>query len=202
MYIGAADFYYFYYFMAISTSEFKIGVNIRYNGEPYSIVKCEFMNPGKGSAIYRTKLRGIRTGRTLEVTFKSGEMVEDVDVQNRKMQYLFSDASSYVFMDNETYEQLSLDKDMLGEKGKFLQDSMEVFVSMLDGQAFDIQLPPKMAFKIESTIPGVKGDTATGGTKPATLENGVVVNVPLFVNEGDVIRINTETGEYVERVRE
>jgi elongation factor P len=187
--------------MAISTNDFKVGVNIEYNGAPYSIIKCEFMNPGKGSAVYRTKLRGIKTGKVLDVTFKSGEIVEDVDVQNRKMQFLYSDNTSYVFMDNESFEQMSIEKSVLEDKGKFLQDGMDAYVSLLEGQAFDVQLPPKMAFKVETTIPGVKGDTATGGTKPATLDNGVVVNVPLFINEGDEIRINTETGEYVERVQ-
>ena len=187
--------------MAISTNDFKVGVNIKYNGAPYSIIKCEFMNPGKGTAVYRTKLRGIKTGKVLDVTFKSGESVEDVDVQNRKMQFLYSDGGSYAFMDNENFEQISIEVEVLSEKGKYLKDGMVLYVSFLEGQAFDIQLPPKMAFKVESTIPGVKGDTATGGTKPATLDNGVVVNVPLFVNEGNEIRINTETGEYVERVQ-
>jgi elongation factor P len=187
--------------MAISTSEFKVGTHIKYNGEPYTIIKCEFMNPGKGSAVYRTKLRGITTGKVLDVTFKSGEMVDDVSVTNRKMQFLYSDANSCVFMDNESFEQISVATDILGDKGKFLQDGMDVYVAFLEGNAFDVQLPPKMAFKVESTIPGVKGDTATGGTKPATLDNGVTVNVPLFVNQGDEIRINTETMEYVERVQ-
>ena len=187
--------------MAISTADFKIGMNIKYNGAPYTIIKCEFMNPGKGSAVYRTKLRGIKTGKVLDVTFKSGEKVEEVDVQNIKMQFLYRDGASYFFMNNENFEQISIETDVLNEKGKYLKEGVDLYVSFLEGQAFDIQLPPKVSFKVESTIPGVKGDTATGGTKPATLDNGVVVNVPLFVSEGDEIRINTETGEYVERVR-
>ena len=187
--------------MSISTTDFKVGVNIKHNGVPYSIIKCEFMNPGKGTAVYRTKLRGIKTGKVLDVTFKSGETIEDVDVQNKKMQYLYSDGTSYAFMDNESFDQISIEMDVLGEKGKYLKDGMDLYVSFLEGQAFDIQLPPKMAFKVESTIPGVKGDTATGGSKPATLDNGVMVTVPLFINEGDELRINTETGDYVERVQ-
>ncbi len=187
--------------MSISTTSFKVGVNIRHNGNPYTIIKCEFMNPGKGTAVYRTRLKEIRTGKVLDVNFKSGETVDSVEVENKKMQYLYNDGTSYVFMDNDTFEQLELPAEVLGDKGKFLLDNMEAFVSFLDGKAFGLQLPPKMAFKVTSTMPGVKGDTATGGTKPATLENGIVVNVPLFINEGDVIRINTDNSDYVERVQ-
>jgi elongation factor P len=188
--------------MSISTSEFKIGTTIMYNNEPFKIIKCEFMNPGKGSAVYRTKLRGLKSDKVLEVTFKSGEMVEEAKTDNRKMQYLYSTGTAYAFMDNGNFEQYEIEHDLLGEKGKFLKEGLDIFVSLLDGIPFDIQLPPKMEFKIVSTIPGVKGDTATGGSKPATLENGVVVTVPLFIKEGETIRINTESGEYVERAKE
>lgn len=186
----------------MQTSDFRKGSAVKYNNETYLIGDFQFVNPGKGAAFTRTKLKNIKTGKVVEVTFKSGESVEDADLQYRKCNYMYNDGSDYHFMDNRTYDQFSISKDMIGDYADLMVENSEITVVFVDGAACSIQLPPKLDFKVISAPPGEKGDTATGANKPVVIETGATINAPLFVKEGDVIRINTETHEYVERVQQ
>lgn len=183
----------------ILTSDFKNGVNIFVEGEPYTIIWFQHHKPGKGGALMRTKLKHLRSGSIIDRTFKSGEKFPEVEVQRRKKQYLYADGQSYHFMDMETYDQISVDKEKLGDSALFLTENMEVFAIYLENELLTIELPISVALTVKSTVPGVKGDTVSNTLKPATLETGVEVQVPLFIKEGDVIKIDTRTGEYVER---
>lgn len=183
----------------ISTNDLRTGVTIELEGDIYSVVEFLHVKPGKGAAFVRTKLKNVRTGAVLERTFRAGEKLNRAHLDRREMQYLYSDGDSYVFMDNNTYEQVSLPADQVGDALKFLKENMVLNIVSYEGNTIGIELPHTVELKVIHTTPGVKGDTAAGGTKPATLESGVVVQVPLFVNEGDVIRVDTRTGEYLER---
>ena len=182
-----------------STTNIVKGIAIDFKHGTWLIAEAQFVNPGKGSAFTRTKIKNLKTGQVIEHTFRSGESVEMVDVQRKKAQFLYSDGTSYNFMDNENYEQFSLEEDAIGNGTKYLIDGTEVYILYIDGTPISVQLPPKMAFKVASTPPGVRGDTATGGSKEATLETGTVVKVPLFIKEGESIMVNTEDGSYISK---
>ncbi|MDJ0787804.1 MAG: elongation factor P [Myxococcota bacterium] len=188
--------------MAVDTSQFRNGLKIELDGEPFNMTYFQHVKPGKGGAFVRTKLKNLRTGRVLEKTFRSGEKVEEAAVEDAKMQYLYQDGDSLVFMDTTTYDQLPLPTEAIGDSLKFLQENMEVAVILYKGQAINVELPAFVKAPVTQTDPGIKGDTASGATKPATIETGAVVQVPLFIKEGEVIRVDTRTGEYVERVND
>jgi elongation factor P len=185
--------------MQVSTAEFKKGLRIVFDGQPYVIVEFQHVKPGKGGAFIRTKLKHMRQGRVIDNTFRSGEKVELVDFEDKHMQFLYRD-DRYHFMDMETYEQMSLSADEVGDAREYLKENAEVDVLYIDGAPATVELPNFVELSIARTDPGVRGDTAQGGTKPATLETGAVIQVPLFLNEGDMVKIDTRTGEYLGRV--
>jgi elongation factor P len=185
--------------MQVSTAEFKKGLRIVFDGQPYVIVDFQHVKPGKGGAFVRTKLKHMKAGRVIDNTFRSGERVELVDFEEKHMQYLYRD-DLYHFMDTETYEQVSLTASEVGEASDYLKENTEVDVLYISGSPAGIDLPNFVELAIIKTDPGVRGDTAQGGSKPATLETGAVVQVPLFLNEGDVVKVDTRTGEYLGRV--
>jgi elongation factor P len=184
-----------------TTSDFRTGMTIRLNGSLYTIVEFQHVNPGNWRAFVRTKLKNVNTGKVIENRFRAGETVEVVRVDRKEYQYIYREGQAYVFMDRETYEQISLEGDIIGEGGKFLKEGEIVEILFNGTEAIAVELPIVVDLKVVETVPGVKGNTATGGTKPATLESGSTVNVPLFINEGDVIRVDTRTAEYLERVK-
>lgn len=183
----------------ISTNDFKNGMAIEVEGQAYTIIEFLHVKPGKGGAFVRTKLKNLSTGAVLEKTFRAGEKFRRVHTASKKMLFLYSSQDEIVLMDNDTYEQLTLPRSLAGEALKFIKDNMEVEVQMIDGNATNIMAPTFVELEVTDTQPGVKGDTASGGSKPATLENGAVVTVPLFIKNGDRLKIDTRTGEYVER---
>ncbi len=184
-----------------STQDFRNGLKIEYNGDPFVIVEFQHVKPGKGGAFVRTKIKNLLSGRVLDPTFKSGDKVGKPDIDEKEMQFLYRDGDHYAFMDNETYEQILIDADALGDHVKWLTDGCMCQVLIWNGKAISALAPAFVVMKITECEPGVKGDTATGATKPATLESGAIVYVPLFVNEGDSIKIDTREaqGQYVER---
>ena len=186
--------------MAIDTSQFRNGVKIELDGDPFIITYFQHVKPGKGGAFVRTKIKNLKTGRVLDRTFRSGEKVEEADVEERKMQYLYADGDSLVFMDSESYDQIPISGEQVGDGKKYLSENMEVDVLFYRGSALNIELPAFVQLTVTRCDPGLKGDTATGGTKPVTVETGAVVQAPLFIKEGETIRIDTRSGEYVERV--
>src|SRR5437016_8979421 len=185
--------------MQVSTAEFKKGLKIQHDGQPYTIVDFQHVKPGKGGAFVRTKLKHMRQGRVIDNTFRSGEKVELVDFEDKHMQFLYKD-DRFHFMDMETYDQVSLSEDEVGDAALYLKDNTEVEVLYIDGSPVSLELPNFIELAVARTDPGVRGDTAQGGTKPATLETGAVVQVPLFLNEGDIVKVDTRTGEYLGRV--
>jgi elongation factor P len=185
--------------MQVSTAEFKKGLRIVFDGNPYTIVDFQHVKPGKGGAFVRTKLKHMKLGKVIDNTFRSGEKVELVDFEEKHMQFLYKD-DRYNFMDTETYEQVSLSADEVGEAREYLKENTEVDVLFIAGSPTAVELPNFVELAIARTDPGVRGDTAQGGTKPATLETGAVVQVPLFLSEGDVVKVDTRTGEYLGRV--
>jgi elongation factor P len=186
--------------MAVDTSQFRNGLKVEIDGDPYNMIFFQHVKPGKGGAFVRTKLKNKRTGRVLERTYRSGERLDEADVQDRRMQYLYQDSSGLVFMDTETYDQMAIPLERVGEAKSFLKENLEVDVILYKGNAINIDLPAFIEAVVTKTEPGIKGDTASGATKPATIETGAVVLVPLFLKEGETIRVDTRTGEYVERV--
>ncbi|MGI6405234.1 MAG: elongation factor P [Syntrophaceticus sp.] len=184
----------------ISTNDLRTGLTIDVDGEVYSVVEFQHVKPGKGAAFVRTKLKNMRTGRVVEQTFRAGEKVNRAHIERKEMQYLYREAESIVFMDNETYEQVSITEDQLGDNINYLQENMNIFVLIYNGELMGIDLPHSVELKVATTEPGVRGDTASGATKSATLETGLVIQVPLFVDEGDIVKVDTKTGEYLERV--
>lgn len=183
-----------------SPSEIKKGVVILQNGEPWVVTEFQHINPGKGAAFVRTRIKNAKTGKTLEATYKVSETITIVEMEYRNMQYLYHDATGYTFMDNATYEQSTMSDEDVGDQGKYLKEGLEVMLSMYEGQPIAMQLPKKMTFKIIETMPAVKGDTASGNvTKEAKVDAGFTVRVPIFMKEGENIIVNTDTGEYVER---
>jgi elongation factor P len=185
--------------MVVSTAEFKKGLRIMFDGHPYAIVDFQHVKPGKGGAFVRTKLKHMRLGKVIDNTFRSGEKVDLVDFDDKTMQFLYKD-DRYHFMDTETYEQVSLSAEEVGDARDYLKENIEVQVLYIDGSPVTVELPNFVEIAIARTDPGVRGDTAQGGSKPATLETGAVINVPLFLNEGDVVKVDTRTGDYLGRV--
>jgi elongation factor P len=183
-----------------STSDFRRGLKIEIEGTPYAIVEFQHVKPGKGGAFVRTKLKNLVTGGVVDKTFRASEKVGKPDLEEKSMQYLYSEGSEHYFMDNETYEQTFLTGDQLSDSKNFLQENITISVLLYQGKPIGVELPIFVELKITKTEPGVKGDTASGGTKPATVETGAVIQVPLFLNEGDKIKIDTRTGGYIERV--
>ena len=183
------------------TSDFRNGLKIEIDGTPFEIIEFLHVKPGKGGAFVRTKLRNLQTGAVLNKTFRSGEKVGKPDLVDRHMQYLYSQGNDLVFMDLETYEQFTIPFEKIEDKAKFLKENMEVDVLYYKNEPIAIELPTFVELEVVETEPGFKGDTATGGTKPAVLETGAKINVPLFINVGDKLKIDTRTGQYVERVK-
>jgi len=185
---------------SVDTSQFRNGLKIELDGEPFTMIYFQHVKPGKGGAFVRTKVRNLKNGRVLERTFRSGERVEEADVSESKMQYLYQDGDSLVFMDSQTFDQIPFTAEQVGDARKWLKENQEIEVLFWRGKPINVEIPSFIEFTITRCDPGVKGDTATGATKPATLETGAVVQVPLFVKEGERIRVDTRSGEYVERV--
>ncbi len=184
----------------IDTSEFRKGLKIEWEGEPYEIVEFQHVKPGKGSAFVRTTLKSLLTGRVLQPTFKSGDKVGKPDIEEKEMQYLYKQGDDFYFMDTKSYEQTFLNEGVLGEAKNFLKENINASVLFYNGKPIGVTLPNAVDLKVVKCDPGVRGDTVSGATKPATLETGYVVNVPLFINEGDVLKIDTRSGEYLTRV--
>jgi elongation factor P len=187
--------------MTASTADFRKGLKIELEGEPYIITDFLHVKPGKGGAFVRTKLKSLVTGNVIDRTFRSGEKVQTPSLEEKTMQYLYHEGDTYHFMDSDTYEQITLAGNVLGEDSNFLQENVEVKILFHNDQPIGVELPFFVELTIVQTEPGVKGDTASGGTKPATVETGAVIQVPLFLNEGDVIKVDTRTGAYIERAK-
>ncbi len=185
-----------------STSDFRRGLKIQFKGEPWIIVDFQHVKPGKGGAFVRTKLKNLVSGRVLDETFRSGEKLERPDLEEKNVQYLYNDPKDgYVFMDEGTYEQLHLTEEQVGDNRFYLLENMSLMINLYQGRPIGLDLPTTVNLKVTQSDPGVKGDTATGATKPATLSTGLVVQVPLFINEGDNLKIDTRSGEYIERAK-
>jgi len=184
-----------------STTEFRKGLKIELDGTPFVIIDFQHVKPGKGGAFVRTKLKNLLSGRVLDQTFRSGERLKKPDLMEREMQYLYRDGDRYCLMDNETYEQIMLTGEQVGDAVLFLAENMNLKVLLFNRQPVAVDLPNFVELMVAQTEPGVRGDTATGGTKPATLESGAVIQVPLFINAGDRLRVDTRTGSYIERLK-
>lgn len=182
------------------TSDFRNGLKILIDGEPFVITYFQHVKPGKGNAFTRTRIRSLLTGRTLEPTFKSGEKVGKPDVEEKDMQYLYREGDAFVFMDSRSYEQVSIPEDQLGDAKNYLKENTDVSVLVFNGKPIEVTPPNTMELKVVKCDPGVRGDTVSGATKPAELETGFSINVPLFIEEGDVLKVDTRTGEYLTRV--
>lgn len=185
-----------------STNEFRGGLKLLLDGDPCSIIENELVKPGKGQAFNRVKLRNLKTGRVLEKTFKSGESVEAADVVDVDMEFSYNDGEFWYFMDPNTFEQIGASDTAVGETAKWIKGQELCTVTLWNGEPLAVSPPNFVELKITETDPGVRGDTAQGGNKPATLETGAVVKVPLFIEEGEVLKVDTRTGEYVSRVKE
>ena len=183
------------------TSDIKKGLKVQMDGNPFSIVDFQFVKPGKGQAFTRTKLRNLLTGAVIERTFKSGERLAPADVESRTMQFLYKEGDMFVFMDTSNYEQVQLTPELVDDAASYLLDGTECDVLFVSGRAAGCTPPTFVVLKVASTEPGFKGDTTSNVTKPAVMETGAQVAVPLFINEGEHLKIDTRTGEYVERVR-
>ncbi|HVV16151.1 MAG TPA: elongation factor P [Polyangia bacterium] len=182
------------------TSDMRQGLKIMIAGAPYTVVEFQFVKPGKGAAFTRTKMKNLLTGGVLERNLRSGERLEPADVETKTMQYLYSDADSFVFMDTSTYDQVQIPKETIGDQAGFMPENTNVEVLFFNGRAVGVTLPNFIEQAVMETDPGFRGDTATGATKPARISTGASVNVPLFINVGDVIKIDTRTGQYLERL--
>ena len=184
----------------MQTTDIRKGLKIQIDGVPYHIVEHQFVKPGKGQAFTRCRIKNLTTGAVIERTWKSGESVEIADVETRKMTYSWKESDSFVFMETATGEQIHVETDKVGDDERWLSEGMDVDITLFNGNAIGIDMPPNVVMQIVSSEPGIKGDTASGATKPATLSTGAVVNVPLFVNEGEWIKVDTDSGNYLERV--
>lgn len=183
----------------ISSNDFRTGVTIEMDNDVWQVVDFQHVKPGKGAAFVRTKMKNVRTGAVVERTFNAGEKLPKAHIDRREMQYLYESDGSYVFMDNETYEQSELSKEALGDALNFLKENMNINIMFFQSNIIGVDLPNTVELEVVETDPGIRGDTATGGNKPAKLETGYVVKVPLFINTGDVLRIDTRSGDYIER---
>jgi elongation factor P len=187
-------------FLLISTNDLRTGVTVEIDGDVYMVVDFQHVKPGKGAAFVRTKIKNIKTGQVFERTFRAGEKLNRAIIERKTMQYLYSEGDIYHFMDTQTFEQIAINKDQIGESINYLKENIEVMVMFYEGISIGIEMPTFVELEVSQTEPGFKGDTATGGSKPATLETGAIVQVPLFINIGDIIRVDTRTGEYLSRV--
>lgn len=184
-----------------TTSDFRNGLTIRMDGEIWTIIEFQHVNPGNWRAFVRAKLKNLKSGKVLETRFRAGETIEVVRIERKEYQFLYHDGTALICMDKDTYDQISVQEDLVGESGKFLKDGENVEILFNGNEIIGVELPITVELQVVETVPGIKGDTATGGTKPAKVETGATVNVPLFINEGDVIKVDTRTGEYLERVK-
>ena len=184
----------------MQTTDIRKGLKIQIDGVPYAITEHQFVKPGKGQSFTRCRIRNLMTGNTIERTWKSGESVELADVETRKLTYSWDEGDSLVFMETSTGEQLHVMKDKVSDEVRFLSEGLDVEVTLFNGNAIGIELPPSVVLQITESEPGIKGDTASGATKPAKLSTGAVVNVPLFIKEGEWVKVDTRTGNYLERV--
>lgn len=182
------------------TSDFRKGLKILYNEKPFVIVDFQHVKPGKGNAFTRTRLRDLQTGAQLEVTFKSGDRVGDPEIEEKVMSFLYKEGETFVFMDTKNYEQVEISEEQVGDGAKFLLPEMQADIVFWKQRPITVEVPAHVVLKITYCEPGVKGDTATNVTKPATLETGAIIAVPLFVGENDKVKVDTRTGEYIERV--
>ncbi|HNZ09334.1 MAG TPA: elongation factor P [Bacillota bacterium] len=184
----------------VSTNDLRTGLTVEWDGSIWTVVDFQHVKPGKGAAFVRVKLRNIITGATIENAFNAGEKLSRAQIDFRKMQYLYESDGQYHFMDQDNYEQISLSADVLGDSLKYLKENMELGVQQYQGKVVGIELPNFVELEIVETDPGLRGDTASGGTKPAKLETGAVIQVPLFIQQGEKIRVDTRTNKYLERV--
>jgi elongation factor P len=184
----------------MQTTDIRKGLKIQIDGVPFAIVEHQFVKPGKGQSFTRCRIRNLVTGNTIERTWKSGESVEIADIETRKLTYSWDEGDSLVFMETSTGDQLHVMKDKVTDEVRFLSEGLDVEVTVYNGVAIGIELPPSVVLQITESEPGIKGDTASGATKPAKLSTGAVVNVPLFIKEGEWVKVDTRTGEYLERV--
>ena len=182
-----------------STTDFRKGLKIEIDGTPFEIIEFQHFKPGKGGAMVRTKLRNILNGRVLDNTFRSGEKVERPNLESRDMQFLYHEGEQLVFMDMTTYDQMHMDAEATDGKANYLKDGQECRVLLYNEKPLDIEIPASLVLEVTETEPGAKGDTVSNVTKPATLETGAEIRVPLFIDEGEMIRVDTRTGEYMER---
>ena len=183
----------------LATSDFKTGVTGEIDKEVFTIIDFQHVKPGKGAAFVRTKLKNAKTGNVIEKTFRAGEKLPKAHIDRRTMQYLYYTGDDYMVMDTETFDQIGLTEAQIGDAKKFLKENMELSVAFYQGQPIGVEVPFFVELEVTETEPGIKGDTASGGSKPATLETGAVVQVPFFIYVGDVLRIDTRTGTYMER---
>lgn len=183
------------------TSDIRKGLKIVHNGDPYMVVDFQFVKPGKGTAFTKTKIKNLITGAVLEMTYRSGEKLEPANCEEKTMQFLYNDETSYCFMDTQSYEQVMVEKNVLGDATKYLVDNTEVVMMFYNERPVGVDIPNFAVLEITKCEPGVKGDTATGATKLAELSTGATINVPLFLEEGDKVRVDTRTGQYIERVK-
>ena len=183
----------------ISVNDFKNGLTIEVDGNLWRVIEFLHVKPGKGSAFVRSKLKNLRTGAVQEKTFRAGEKVKKAQIDNKKMQYLYDSGEAHVFMDMETFEQIEIPSERIQDELKFLLENMEVSIMMFGDEIIGVDLPNTVELTVAETEPGIKGDTASGGSKPATMETGLVVQVPFFINEGDKLVINTADGSYISR---
>lgn len=185
--------------MAVEFTDLKKGAIILFNNQPHEITWSQFVRMQQRKPVMQVKMRNLKSGKVVEYSFKSGERVDEADITKQKAQYLYADSEGAHFMTADTFETITLPAAISEDKVIYLKEGEEVLLKFFNGDPMSIELPIKVALKVASTPPGIKGDTATGGTKPATLETGITVNVPLFIKEGDTVKVNTDTGEYVER---
>ncbi len=184
-----------------STTDFRKGLKIEYKDQPWSIVDFKQVSPGKGAAFMKTKMKNLQTGKVLEVTFKTGDKVGIPDIEEREMQYLFNDGSSYTFMDNATYDQIALTADEIDDAKNYIIENSQVHVTFFKNKAVAVDVPTFVELTVAETQPNIKGDTSSGGGKPATMETGLSVTVPFHINAGDVLKIDSRTSEYIEKVK-
>jgi elongation factor P len=184
----------------ISTADFKNGLTVTLDGEIYQIVEFQHVKPGKGGAFVRTKLRNFRAGNLLERTFRAGEKMEQAIVERKILEFLYSSGDEFVFMDTQTFEQLNIPERVIGDQALYLKENLEVTIIFYEDEIIAVELPHTVELVVVETDPGLKGDTASGGSKPAHLATGATVTVPLFINEGDIVRVDTRNGKYLERV--
>ena len=184
-----------------STSDFRPGLVIKYNNELWTVIEFQHVNPGNWRAFVRTKLKNVKSGKVVENRFRAGEAIEIIKIERKEFQFLYRDGSGCVFMDKDTYEQLSVQEEQIGDGAKFLKDGESVDILFNGTEITGIELPITVELQVVETVPGVRGDSANAGTKPARVETGASVNVPLFINEGDVVKIDTRSGDYIERVK-